>query len=174
MEAIETKRLFIRELEEYDAERWSAYREKREVALYQSWNRFSLRTAQKRIRYCRNHPFDGRIGHNTHLAITLKDDTMIGDLYLEATSRQTIGIGYTLDSIYWHHGYAREAVRAILVYMRDEWGYAKSMAYIYEDNVKSRELLLDLGFHQFTASRYYHDQGYVVNLNELILDEESV
>lgn len=169
METIETPRLIIRDVVESDAWRLREYRDKPEVAEYQSWRRYSLKTAQKRISQCLNKPFTGKFGQNTQLAITLKDGTMIGDLYLEAVSHQTIGIGYTLDSDYWNHGYAREAVRAILVHMRDVWGYKKAMAYIYIDHERSRSLLVDLGFHQFSESKFYKDQGYILVLEHLQL-----
>ena len=45
MENLETQRLIIRELEIKDAMRLSEYRDKREVAFYQSWWRYPYEKA---------------------------------------------------------------------------------------------------------------------------------
>ena len=45
MKSIETQRLIIRELDMSDAKRLSEYRNKREVAYYQSWWRYSYNKA---------------------------------------------------------------------------------------------------------------------------------
>lgn len=164
----ETDRLIIRELREEDASRFSTYRDKKEVSEYQSWNHFTLKDAIKRIKYISKHPFKVRIGSNTQLAVCLKDGTMIGDLFIEVLSKNTISIGYTLDSVYWHQGYGREMVKALLSYMGHTYGFTRAMAYIYKENDRSRDLLLDLGFHKFDESFYYHDEGYVCSIERFL------
>ncbi len=161
---IETQRLLIRPLVEEDAIRFAQYRDKPEVSKYQSWHHYSLNDAKRRIHYCLKHPFDGRKG-NTQLAITLKENQMlIGDLHVEVMGSHYFSIGYTLDSPYWHQGYAREAVKGLIAYMRDVHSYTKCMAYIYTGNEKSRALLLALGFHKFDESAFYDDEGYILDL----------
>lgn len=71
MKSIETQRLIIRELDMSDAKRLSEYRNKREVAYYQSWWRYSYNKAVKRIEYCLAHPFDGTKG-SYQLGVVLK------------------------------------------------------------------------------------------------------
>ena len=71
MENLETQRLIIRELEIKDAMRLSEYRDKREVAFYQSWWRYPYQKALKRVEYCVKHPFDGSRG-NYQLGVVLK------------------------------------------------------------------------------------------------------
>ena len=56
MENLETQRLIIRELEIKDAMRLSEYRDKREVAFYQSWWRYPYQKALKEVEYCVKHP----------------------------------------------------------------------------------------------------------------------
>lgn len=166
---IETERLNIRYLQEQDLERMLEYRNKKEVAKYQSWNRYSEREARSRIRYVQKHPFSGGAKDNTQFAIVLKDGTLIGDLHLEALSSSCITIGYTIDSDYWKQGYGRESVRALLDYIYTHYEYTKCIAYIYKANEASRRLLLDLGFKKFDESYLYRDEGYVVRLDEVIM-----
>lgn len=113
MENLETQRLIIRELEIKDAMRLSEYRDKREVAFYQSWWRYPYQKALKRVEYCVKHPFDGSRG-NYQLGVVLKENNiLIGDYFLEVLESNSITIGYTFDSDYWQHGYAIESMRAL-------------------------------------------------------------
>lgn len=161
----ETERLTIRYLQAEDINEMIAYRNKKEVAQYQSWRHYSRFEAKNRVRYIRRHPFKGQPRDNTQLSIRLKEDgTMIGDLHVEAISDHTSTIGYTLDSAYWHQGYGREAVSGLLGYLRDHYPQDKVVAYIYPENDKSRQLLLDLGFKKFDENYFYHDEGYVLRL----------
>ena len=75
MENLETQRLIIRELEIKDAMRLSEYRDKREVAFYQSWWRYPYQKALKRVEYCVKHPFDGSRG-NYQLGVVLKENNI--------------------------------------------------------------------------------------------------
>ena len=49
---IETERLIIKPLTLDDAKRFSEYRDKEEVAMYQSWDEYPLNKAINRIEYC--------------------------------------------------------------------------------------------------------------------------
>ncbi len=162
---IETERLLIRYLDQEDIDRLVTYRNKPEVARFQSWNHYSRFEAKGRIRYVQKHPYTGKPKDNTQLAITLKDGTLIGDLHLEVLNRNTVTIGYTLDSTYWGQGYGREAVRGLLEALK-EFPQRKVIAYIYRQNDRSRKLLLDLGFHKFDESSFYDDEGYILRLDE--------
>lgn len=51
MKSFETQRLLIRELKMSDAKRLSEYRNKKEVAFYQSWWRYPYSRAVKRVEY---------------------------------------------------------------------------------------------------------------------------
>ena len=46
---LETQRLYLRQLQESDAKRMSEYRSKEEVAKYQSWKKYTIEDAAKRI-----------------------------------------------------------------------------------------------------------------------------
>ena len=89
MENLETQRLIIRELEIKDAMRLSEYRDKREVAFYQSWWRYPYQKALKRVEYCVKHPFDGSRG-NYQLGVVLKENNiLIGDYFLLIDRKST-------------------------------------------------------------------------------------
>lgn len=164
MTKIETARLIIKDLTLDDVERFSEYRNKPEVAKYQSWKDYSLKKAQKRIKYCLDHPFAGKTG-NYQLGIYLKDsDDLIGDLFIEIEGKTTFTVGYTIDSVYWLQGYASEALGALLEYMHKQYDFKMCLAHVYEDNERSIRLLKKLGFEYIHKSWFYQDVLYRKNL----------
>ena len=81
---IETERLIIKPLTLDDARRFSEYRDKEEVAMYQSWDEYPLNKAINRIEYCQKHPFHGQIG-NYQFGLYLKENNrLIGDIFIES------------------------------------------------------------------------------------------
>lgn len=160
MEKLETKRLIIRELQLNDTLRFSQYRDKKEVAFYQSWWRYPYAKALKRVEYCIAHPFDGSRG-NYQLGVVLKEnDILIGDIFLEVLKADTITIGYTFDSEYWHHGYASEALQELFNVLKTRYGFKVVFAHVYDDNFRSIRLLENLGFVQYERSRIMGDIGF--------------
>ena len=53
---LETPRLYLRHFKEEDAFRLSEYRNKKEVAYYQTWNKYSILDAKRRIAHCLRNP----------------------------------------------------------------------------------------------------------------------
>lgn len=160
-----TKRLIIKDLSLDDMTRFSEYRNKKEVAKYQSWKDYSVKKAKKRISYCLKHPFKGQIG-NYQLGIYLKDNHfLIGDLFIEIDGHTTFTLGYTLDSLYWSQGYASEAIQAMLKYMHEEYKFKICLAHVYEDNDRSVNLLKRNGFVMVNKSWFYQDVLYKKQLN---------
>jgi len=156
----ETERLVMRTLEESDAERMMAYRNKKEVAQYQSWSRFSKRDALRLIRHVQRYPFRAERYDMMQMAIELPYGEQIGDLNVTMVGTTAFTIGYTIDSIYWHQGYGREAVRGLLEYMKATYGLKKAIAYIMSDNYASKRLLIDLGFSKFDESKFFREESY--------------
>ena len=164
MENLETQRLIIRELEIKDAMRLSEYRDKREVAFYQSWWRYPYQKALKRVEYCVKHPFDGSRG-NYQLGVVLKENNiLIGDYFLEVLESNSITIGYTFDSDYWQHGYAIESMRALLLELKNRYNFKIVFAHVYDDNIISIRLLKNLGFVQYETSKIMGDIGFKLRL----------
>ena len=164
METFETQRLIIRELTMSDAKRLSEYRNKKEVAFYQSWWRYPYNKAVKRIEYCLKHPFDGSRG-SYQLGVVLKENNyLIGDYFLEVIETSSIMIGYTFDSDYWQHGYAIESMRALLLELKNRYNFKIVFAHVYDDNIRSIRLLKNLGFVQYETSKIMGDIGFKLRL----------
>lgn len=164
MKSFETQRLLIRELKMSDAKRLSEYRNKKEVAFYQSWWRYPYSRAVKRVEYCLKHPFDGTRG-NYQLGVILKEkDYLIGDYFLEVMEPESITIGYTFDSDYWHHGYATESLRALLNIFNRDYKFKRVYAHVYNDNYRSIRLLKNFGFVQYEKSFIMGDIGFKLDL----------
>lgn len=164
MKSFETQRLLIRELKMSDAKRLSEYRNKKEVAFYQSWWRYPYSRAVKRIEYCLEHPFDGTRG-SYQLGVILKEkDYLIGDYFLEVMEPASITIGYTFDSDYWHHGYATESLRALLDIFKNDYKFKRVYAHVYDDNYRSIRLLKNSGFVQYEKSFIMGDIGFKLDL----------
>lgn len=164
MESFETQRLLIRELKIPDAKRLSEYRDKKEVAFYQSWWRYPYNRALKRVEYCIDHPFDGTRG-SYQLGVVLKENgVLIGDYFLEVIEPNSITIGYTFDSDYWHYGYATESMKAILQLLKEKYQFKIVFAHVYDDNFRSIRLLESNGFEQYEKSKIMGDIGFKLKL----------
>ncbi len=162
---LETSRLYLRRLQKDDALRMSEYRQKKEVAYYQSWKKYSLKDASRRIEQCLKMTSLNLPKTNYHLAVILKEeDMMIGDLFVDVANEKVFVLGYTLDSDYWSKGYGSEIVDAFCQYMKKTFQFQKVMCYVYKDNQRSIHLLKKLQFHKFDESYFYHDEGYIKHL----------
>lgn len=162
---LETPRLYLRRLQYDDAKRMSEYRQKEEVAYYQSWKKYSIKDASKRIEQCLRITSLSQPKTNYHLAVVLKEnDIMIGDLFIDVANEKTFVLGYTLDSEYWSKGYGSEIVEAFCQYMKEIYQFQKVICYVYKDNKRSIHLLKKLQFHKFDESYFYHDEGYIKKL----------
>lgn len=159
---LETKRLYLRYLQPTDANRMCEYRNKEEVAKYQSWEHYSIEDAMRRIQQCQLIKSMNQPKTDYHLAIILKEnDEMIGDLFVEIINKNVFVLGYTLDSDYWSLGYATEIIQEFLTYMKKTYAFKKVICYAYADNQRSIRLLKRLGFMKFDESYYYNDVGYI-------------
>ena len=163
---IETERLIIKPLTLDDARRFSEYRDKEEVAMYQSWDEYPLNKAINRIEYCQKHPFHGQIG-NYQFGLYLKENNrLIGDIFIEIDGHTTFTLGYTLDSVYWSKGYASEALKSVFKAMYETYSFKICLCRVYEDNIKSIKLLERNGFDKIHKSWFYQDVLYRKMLNK--------
>lgn len=62
-------------------------------------------------------------------------------------------LGYLIHYDYVRKGYAKEAMRAILDYIREETEFEKAAAQIYEKNVASRRIAESLGMQLFRVKQ---------------------
>lgn len=152
---IEADRIKIQAISLQDIARFSEYRDKEEVAEYQSWDEYPIEKAKQRITYCIKHPFHGKRG-NYQLGIYLKDENyLIGDLFIEIDGHTTFTLGYTLDSLYWSKGYASEALEAILQYMYEEY----HLRFVYVMSMKI--MIAQLNYLQDMVLIEYINHGFI-------------
>jgi len=153
--SIVTERLVLRRFAPDDAEAFSAYRSDAEVARLQSWETpFGLDQARAFIAGLgAAHP-DSE-GQWFQFAVTLSGG-LIGDIGLHAPDGDpaSVEIGYTFDPAFAGHGYAGEAVAAIVDYSIDRRGKTEVMAWTDTRNTRSAVLLQRLGFVVDPASRH--------------------
>jgi RimJ/RimL family protein N-acetyltransferase len=115
---IETPRLRLRRFTEFDLPAFIAYRNDPLIARYQSWEGISEAEAsaflqkQKAVQA-------GIPGQGMQIAIECKEtEALIGDCYflMQEQDEQQAEIGYTLARAHQGHGFATEAVSALLSY----------------------------------------------------------
>lgn len=80
-------------------------------------------------------------------AVTLKDNTFIGDIGVYSVVDNKIGeMAWYFNPAYWHNGYATEAGKAVISYMFNEKSFIRLSAQIDSENTTSRKLAERLGF----------------------------
>jgi RimJ/RimL family protein N-acetyltransferase len=141
---IQTARLSIRYFTSADAPALAAYRGLPVVAIYQSWQSFTLTDATNLISSMTT-DHSPVLGEWFQLAVALKDsDTLIGDLGLHLQPQQA-EIGFSFDPHYWGRGLASEAVTALLHYLFADLALHRVYASTDPRNTGSIKLLEGLG-----------------------------
>lgn len=145
---IESDRLLIRILDSNDKEVFFTYRSMPEVYVYQSWKPSGIDEAEEFIKKNKATQPNTR---NTwmQLGITLSDGSLIGDVgihFMEDDAQ--VEIGYSLSPEHQGHGFAFEAVKAVIDYLFLDLKKHRITASVDPDNQKSINLLKKLGFRQ--------------------------
>ena len=153
---IETERLVLRRFRKDDAVAFSTYRSAPEVARYQSWETpFPLASAQEFVAgMLACHP--DIEGEWFQFAVALRGSGgLIGDVAMHVLDGDpgSVEIGYTLAPAHAGHGFASEAVAAIVDYVFRQRGKHEVMAWTDTRNTSSVALLKRLGFVCDAASR---------------------
>ena len=156
---IRTDRLLIRLLEATDAAGLAARRNDPEVARYQNWELpYTIEQAEELVA-----GLTAMIGPQNDewwMAAVCDPETgdVFGDLALQLTwNGRTAEVGYTFASQHWGHGYAVEAVNAVLDYLFDELDVSRVFSMLDPDNSASALVLERTGFHfeGHTRSSYW-------------------
>jgi RimJ/RimL family protein N-acetyltransferase len=150
---IETPRLLLRSFEELDIEPFAAYRSDPDVARYQSWDvPYTVAQAAAFVAAMKEQqPGQGdewyQIAVELKQKATLIGDAIIGDcaFHLLAEDARQAEIGFTLAQPYQGHGYAAEAVHALLTYLFDTFDLHRVVAVCDADNLGSVRLLERIG-----------------------------
>jgi RimJ/RimL family protein N-acetyltransferase len=146
---LETSRLKLRSFQDSDLETFLAYRNDPLVAQYQCWDvPFPRESAVQFIEWMKAANPES-LGEWFQVVVELKSTReMLGDVAFCTTSyddRQAF-VGYSMASLYWHHGYAFEAVERLLKYLFEERNLHRVIAECDVDNAASWKLLEKLGF----------------------------
>ncbi len=148
MEPILTERLLLRPFVPTDAEVVSAYRSDPAVVEYQDWKLpYPVeRAAESIVKYTMVGGVVAGKGYN--LAVQRRDTgELIGDIYIgRHDSFPTAEVGYTFATAHQGHGYATEALNAVIVYLFDGLGLRRLEASLDPRNVASEMLLERVGF----------------------------
>ncbi len=145
---VESKRVRIRQLCNKDLAAFQKYRDREDVARFQSWVEWTTREAQAFIRNMKNVDLV-RIGEWIQVGIALSEsDELIGDIGIWQHRHQpeVAQIGYTIDPEFQQQGFAREAVAATCVHLFEAYKIKKILATVDTRNVPSMRLLHALGF----------------------------
>ena len=145
--SIETTRLQLRRFADADLPAFIVYRNDPDVARYQSWEGISEAEAVAFVREQQTAPV-GAPGEGLQIAIERKDSgRMIGDCFfkvMEDDPRQA-EIGYTLAREAQGHGFATEAVAALLTWAFPAFDLHRIIAIVDVKNTASVALLERLG-----------------------------
>lgn len=157
-----TDRLIVRPLEDRDAHTLYEYRHLEEIMKYQSWDSYSLEKARQLIYKNQSEPFNGYFGCG-NFAVEYRGK-MIGDIFVAVDPQYPyrVSIGYTFHPRYHHHGFAREAVGAMVHYLMTYYEKIEVVAYVMEGNVSSMRLLISLGFELIDYDEKYGDYCFRV------------
>lgn len=189
---LETERLTLRRLRMADVGEWFAIRTHPDVARFQPWRMASLDETSAYVRALDalvvDTPgtwFQLAIQRGTGHATQPGDDVrgcppatshMIGDVGIrfQAEDVRQVELGITLDPSAWGHGYAAEALRAVLDYLFGMLGKHRVFASTDPRNQRCIALLSGLGMRQEAHFResYWFQGEWTDDLVFGILDRE--
>lgn len=147
---IETPRLRLDRLRAEDAAVLFGIRGDPDVARYQGWQPADVDEAAAFISSQTERPFGAPGGWN-QLAIRLRGDgAQIGDvgLHFPSTREDPFEFGISLAPSHQGHGYAREAISAVIGRAFGAWGYHRVVGSVDPRNTASMALCRALGMRQ--------------------------
>lgn len=142
---METDRLVIRRFRPDDHWALYAYLSKESVVRYEPYEPYTVEQARREAEF-RAHSED-------FFAVTLKDDTLIGNLYLGRREFGSWELGFVFDDCWQHCGYATEASCAMLDYAFGTLGAHRVIASCDVRNTRSWKLMERLGMRREGAFR---------------------
>jgi RimJ/RimL family protein N-acetyltransferase len=146
---IQTPRLILRNLKEYDLDIFVAYRNDAEVAKYQGWEVPYPREKGEKFISSMKDKFALKQGDWIQYAVALKEtDELIGDLgcYVKKEDARQAVIGYTIAAKHWRKGYASEVIPYLLDYLFMDMDMHRVSADCDVENIASYRTLEKIGF----------------------------
>jgi len=164
-----TERLSIQPLTIADLETFVEYRQDPEIARFQSWDTSYSHSQAEELIQSQNGVLLPEKGNWLQLGIHLGvNGELIGDLAIHRLDEERIGfeIGFTLARQFQGHGYASEALPALMDFLLNEVGAAKLEASTDRRNLSSIKLLETVGFHRVQARTFSEEfKGEIVTVD---------
>lgn len=145
---LETERLVLRKIGDEDIKTLYQYWSDSEVTRYMNIEPFEDPFQAKTMIDLLNHLFEK--GEAIRWGIVEKETgCLIGTCGYNSGYRigaSAVEIGYDLGREYWGKGFMAEALKSIIDHGFNEAGMKRIEAYVMPDNIRSRNLLIKLGF----------------------------
>ena len=182
MTVIRTARLTLRPFVEGDIDAMVALLNDWEVSQWLAVPPYPYRRADARF-YVDHVRANHEAGNAIEFAIAVTDvDAVVGSVGLKRSCGDAEGaaLGYWLGQPYWGHGYASEAVKAIVAYGFGTLGLRRIEAETDPENERSAHVLLKMGFRPVgqvsagearSCSLPSRRGSLVVNVHELLRSE---
>lgn len=135
---LETQRLILRSFEASDAQDLYDYLSRENVVRFEPYPPFSFEEAQTEARRRATDP--------DFIAVCLKSEKVIGNLYLAKRDFGNMELGYVFHEAFWGKGYAFESAQALIDFAFGQSGARRITAECNPLNVSSWKLLERLGF----------------------------
>lgn len=129
---IKTKNLLIRKYDFNDCDDLYEILSNKEAVKYELYDTLTYEECKEEVMY--------RCIYGEYFAVCL-EEKVIGSIFYGTINNQ-LELGYIFNPLYWHKGYAYEAVSEFLKFTNDE----KIKARCFKENKASSHLLEKLGF----------------------------
>jgi len=180
---LETERLILRDFVKDDCQRVLEYESDPLYLRYNPWTERTPESVQEFIGwFMDNEKETPRI--RFQLAVTLKSNNLlIGNCGIRMDKVDVVeaDTGYELDPKYWNHGYATEAVHAMVDFGFSRFGVHRVWAHCVADNVGSAHVLEKLGMtlegrlreKEFYKGKWWDSLMYGILVNEWEAHKQS-
>jgi len=146
---LETNRLVIRRFREADAPQFAAYRNDPDIARYQGWDRPYANSEAREFIASMRDLAPGKPDTWFQFAVgTAESGVLVGDVALRTTpdDHRLAEVGFSFAAAHQRHGYAVEAVRAVIDYAFTDLCMNRVFAITDSRNVRAQRLLERLAF----------------------------
>ncbi len=143
---LETKRLYLRNLEPSDLDSIYDYRNKEACNKYQRWDAFTRDEIASYIKQFQTDVFLSE-KKEQHFAICSKEQSeLVGELAYFYVENDCITLGITISYHYHNRGFASEIMEEVIRQIREKYPSMDIVGLIEKENAKSIRLVEKLGF----------------------------
>ena len=179
-QAIQTRRLLLRQIRESDAEALFHYYKNPNVTQYLDWGGPASVPGAVRIIREWNEAYERR--NFIRWGVTIKgEEQMIGTVVIHTKEQnapyglfthpiaEVVSIGYELSEAYWNQGIATEAVEAVIRFVFRYISTPRIQAYVEPENKYSLQLLKRMGMREEGLLRSYLYDDKTRSFNDILM-----